>query len=180
MGNPPSSDLITQIKIIRGKRVILDRDLAMLYGVQTRDLNKAVKRNLSRFPEDFVFQLTPEEAKILMFQNGTSRWGGSRKPPYAFTEHGVAMLASLLNSETAISVSVQIVRLFIKLRDILLIHNELLGKFQALESTVANQQQELNSIFHALDALSTLTDSEVLREPIGFQINSNRPDATQS
>ena len=115
-----------------------------------------------------------------MFQIGTSSWGGARKAPYAFTEHGVAMLASLLNSETAISVSVQIVRLFIKLRDILLIHNELLGKFEALENTVAGQQEDLNTIFQTLDALSENQEKDLPREPIGFQIKRQLPPTHES
>jgi len=172
--------LFNQIRVIRGKRVILDRDLAVLYGVQTRDLNKAVKRNMTRFPDDFVFQLSEDENRNLMFQNGTSSWGGTRKPPFAYTEHGVAMLASLLNSETAISVSVQIVRLFIKLRDIFLIHKELLGKVQLMENTLISQQEELNSIFHALDALSRDGEENLNRNPIGFQLTPNVSDVPQS
>jgi len=89
----PDEIIIDKIYFIRGQKVMLDKYLAELYNVQTRDLNKAVKRNIKRFPDDFMFQLTPEEFKNLMFQNGTSSWGGSRKSPFAFTEQGVAMLA---------------------------------------------------------------------------------------
>jgi hypothetical protein len=98
---------------------MLDKDLAELYGVQTRDLNKAVKRNIERFPSDFMFQLTKEEMENLMFQNGTSRWGGTRKLPFAFTEQGVAMLSGVLRSPTAIEVNIRIMRTFVAVRQYL-------------------------------------------------------------
>ncbi len=101
-----------QILLIRGQKVMLDRDLAALYGVSTRDLNKAVSRNLDRFPSDFMMHLTHEDLENLMFQFGTSRWGGTRKPPRAFTEHGVGMLSSVLRSRRAIHVNISIVRTF--------------------------------------------------------------------
>jgi hypothetical protein len=98
----------TKIFEIRGKKVMLDRDLAKLYGVATRNLNKAVKRNMERFPEDFMYQLTNEEVTNLKFQIGTSSWGGTRKLPYVFTEQGVAMLSSVLSSKRAIRVNIMI------------------------------------------------------------------------
>jgi len=108
---------IIQSKIyeIRERRVILDKDLAQMYEVTTSNLNKAVKRNINRFPEDFMFQLNSEEFDLI-FQNGISSWGGTRKLPYAFTEHGVAMLAGMLNSTVAIEMNIQIVRAFVALR----------------------------------------------------------------
>jgi len=109
---------------IRGYKVILDKDLAELYEVTTSNLNKAVKRNLDRFPEDFMFQLNKDEYDLI-FQNGTSSWGGTRKLPYAFTEHGVAMLAGLLNSSKAIEINIQIVRAFVMLRQYALGYAEL-------------------------------------------------------
>ncbi len=107
---------IIQSKIykIRGQRVMLDRDLAQMYGVTTSNLNKAVKRNIKRFPIDFMFQLT--EAEFLMFQNGISSWGGTRRAPYAFTEQGLAMLSGILNSDTAIKVNIAIMRAFVAVR----------------------------------------------------------------
>lgn len=105
-----------RIHVIRGQQVMLDKDLAELYGVETRDLNKAVKRNIERFPEDFMFRLTKVEMENLMFQFGTSRWGGTRKLPNVFTEHGVAMLSSVLRSETAIKVNIRIMRAFVAVR----------------------------------------------------------------
>lgn len=109
-------ELKSRIHVIRGQQVMLDKDLAELYGVQTRDLNKAVKRNIERFPEDFMFQLTKQEMENLMFQNGTSSWGGTRKLPYVFTEHGVAMLSSVLRSRAAIEVNIRIIRAFVAIR----------------------------------------------------------------
>src|ERR1700739_176328 len=104
--------IISKIYLIRGKKVMLDRDLAELYGVETRVLNQAIRRNEKRFPEDFMFQLDQGEFKSLISQNVTSSWGGIRKLPLAFTEQGVAMLSSVLNSETAIEVNIQIIRIF--------------------------------------------------------------------
>ena len=110
----------SKIYEIRGQKVMLDRDLAELYGVSTGNLNKAVKRNIRRFPPDFMFQLTKEEFEELknnlIFQNGTSRWGGTRKLPYAFTEQGLAMLSGILNSEIAIDVNISIMRAFVAIR----------------------------------------------------------------
>jgi len=113
---------IIQSKIyeIRGQKVMLDRDLAKMYGVETRRLNEQVKRNLKRFPSDFMFQLTDEEFEILMSQFATSRWGGIRKLPYVFTELGVAMLSSILSSQTAIQINISIMRAFIAIRQMVL------------------------------------------------------------
>src|SRR3972149_4807704 len=107
------------IFLIRGQKVMLDVDLAKLYGVTTFNLNKAVKRNLDRFPEDFMFQLNYQEVRNLIFQFGISSWGGTRKLPRAFTEQGVAMLSSVLKSKRAIQVNIQIMRAFIKLKEML-------------------------------------------------------------
>src|SRR5512139_1817014 len=121
----PEERIVNQIHLIRGKKVMLDRDLAELYGVTTGNLNKAVSRNLERFPEDFMFQLTREELKNLIFQNGTSSWGGVRKLPRVFTEYGVVMLSSVLKSKRAIQVNIQIVKTFAKLREMLATHADL-------------------------------------------------------
>ena len=112
-------EIRNRIYDIRGRQVMLDKDLAELYGVQTRDLNKAVKRNIERFPADFMFQLTKEEMENLMFHFGTSRWGGTRKLPFAFTEQGVAMLSGVLRSPTAIEVNIRIMRTFVAVRQYL-------------------------------------------------------------
>jgi hypothetical protein len=120
----PDEVIISKIYLIRGQKVMIDRDLAELYDVTTGNLNKAVKRNLVRFPDDFMFQLTEDEFKNLIFQSGTSSlpagkaaWGGTRKRPYAFTEQGVAMLSSVLNSERAVLVNIHIIRVFTRMRE---------------------------------------------------------------
>jgi len=129
----PEERIENKILFLRGKKVMLDKDLATLYGVETFNLNKAVKRNIDRFPEDFMFQLNNEEFKNLTFQNGISSWGGTRKLPYAFTENGVAMLSSVLNSRRAVQVNIQIMRTFTRLREMLLTHKDLKQKIEAME-----------------------------------------------
>jgi hypothetical protein len=133
----PLEYFVKRVLWIRGKKVMLDRDLAELYGVMTRNLNKAVKRNLEHFPEDFMFQLTEAEFdsfKGLMFQIGTSkRRGGTRKRPFVFTELGIAMLSSVLNSQRAIQVNMHIMRAFVQLREILVTHKELSEKIEKME-----------------------------------------------
>jgi phage regulator Rha-like protein len=129
----PQEIIETKIILIRGKKVMLDKDLAQLYGVTTSNLNKAVRRNIERFPEDFMFQLSKEEFENLKFHFGTSSWGGTRKLPHAFTENGVAMLSSVLNSDRAIKVNIQIMRTFTKLREMLMTHKDLKKKIEAME-----------------------------------------------
>ena len=121
------------ILLIRGQKVMLDRDLAAMYGVETKMLNRAVTRNLDRFPDDFMFRLTKQEVENLRCQNGTSSWGGTRYLPRAFTEQGVAMLSSVLKSQRAIEVNIQIMRTFVKLRQMLASHVELARKLEVLE-----------------------------------------------
>ncbi len=106
---PMAADIQPMIRVIRGQQVIIDRDLALLYGVETRVLNQAVKRNIERFPDDFMFQLDKEDVEILKSQNVTSSWGGDRRLPYAFTEQGIAMLSSVLKSQTAVEVNIRII-----------------------------------------------------------------------
>jgi hypothetical protein len=131
----PSERVERTILVLRGRRVILDSELAALYGVPVKRLNEQVKRNIGRFPEDFAFQLTMEEVEILKSQIATSRstWGGSRKPPTAFTEHGAVMAASVLNSPKAIEMSVEVVRAFMRLRQILASNRQLASKVEELE-----------------------------------------------
>jgi hypothetical protein len=146
---------------------MLDKDMSGLYGIGTRNLNKAVKRNPDRFPEDFMFQLTKEEFENLMFHFGTSSWGGTRKLPYAFTEQGVAMLSSVLNSKRAIAVNIQIMRAFIKLKEVLLTHKELAVKLEALEKKYANHDKKIKYIFEAIKQLLEPPKVEE-RKIIGF------------
>ncbi|MBI4763459.1 MAG: ORF6N domain-containing protein [Deltaproteobacteria bacterium] len=134
---------------------MLDRNLAVLYGVTTGNLNKAVRRNLDRFPEDFMFQLTNQEVKNLIFQFGTSRWGGTRKLPYAFTENGVAMLSSILNSIRAIQVNIQIMRTFTRLREIMGSHKDLARRLDDLEKKYDGQFKIVFEAIHQLMALPT-------------------------
>ena len=131
--------LAGRIVVIRGQRVLLDADLAQLYEVETGVFNQAVKRNLRRFPPDFMFRLTGEEFKILISQSVTSRWGGRRKLPLAFTEHGAIMAASVLNSDRAVEMSVYVVRAFVQLRAVLLDHKALADKLTALERRVSRR-----------------------------------------
>jgi hypothetical protein len=143
----------TKILLIRGRKVMLDKDLANLYGVTTFNLNKAVKRNMGRFPGDFVFVLTREEVRNLTFQFGISRWGGRRHLPYAFTEQGVAMLSSVLNSERAIQVNIAIMRTFVKLRELILSHKELAEKIEELERKYQLHETDIQVIFKAIKKL---------------------------
>ncbi len=145
-----------KILLIRGHRVMLDRDLAALYGVGTRDLNKAVSRNLDRFPDDFMFQLEKIEFENLMFQFGTSSWGGTRKAPYVFTEHGILMLSSVLRSQRAIDVNIQIMRAFVKLRQILNTHKDLARKLEELEK---KYDAQFSSVFDAIKLLMAPPDN---------------------
>ena len=162
----PDEVIINKIYFIRGQKVMLDKDLAELYNVTTGNLNKAVKRNEKRFPDDFMFQLTEEEFKGLIFQNGTSSWGGTRKLPFAFTEQGVAMLSGVLSSDTAIEVNVRIIRIFTKLREMLLTHKDILLKLEQLEKQVVQNSEDIQMIFTALKEL--LNPPSPPRRTIGF------------
>ncbi len=145
----------TKILLFRGKRVMLDSDLARLYGVETFNLNKAVKRNIERFPEDFMFQLSVEENNNnMIFQNGMSSWGGRRHLPYVFTEQGVAMLSSVLSSKRAVQVNIAIMRAFVKLRELLLTNKELAEKVSNLERKSAEHDSLFVAIFEAIKQLS--------------------------
>ena len=159
--------VINKIYIIRKQRVILDKELAALYDVATGNLNKAVKRNIARFPGDFMFQLTEQEFKDLIFQNGTSTWGGTRKMPYAFTEQGVAMLSSVLNSERAVLVNIHIIRVFTRIRELLSTHKDVLLKLEQLERAVVQHDGEIKVIFDRLREL--LDPPSEPRRKIGFK-----------
>ena len=159
----------SKIHIIRGYKVILDRDLAQMYDVTTANLNKSVKRNIDRFPDDFMFQLNQEEFNLI-FQNGTSSWGGTRKLPYAFTEHGIAMLAGLLNSTKAIDTNIQIVRVFIALRQYALGYAELNKK---LENFMIDTNMQFSEIYQALiEFAEQKEEQEKNRKQIGFKQKS--------
>lgn len=168
--------ILNKIYAIRGEKVMLDKDLAEMNGVETRVLNQSIKRNLNRFPKDFMFQLSEKEFKNLISQNVTSSWGGTRKLPYAFTEQGVAMLSSVLNSETAIEVNIGIIRVFTKMREFALTHKEILMQLAKLEKEVSsnNRNTERNSndiknIFMVLKELLTKESKPTPRNKIGFK-----------
>ena len=145
--------LSARILQIRGQRVLLDADLAELYEVATKRLNEQVKRNADRFPADFMFQLTPEEFTDLKSQYATSSWGGRRKLPFAFTEHGAIMAASVLNSRRAVETSVYVVRAFVQLRELLSSQKVLAEQVTKLERRVSHHDQSLTEIIDALRAL---------------------------
>ena len=158
-------ELITEkIFLVRGKKVMLDRDLAMLYEVETRALKQAVRRNTERFPEDFMFILSNQEFRNLRSQFVTSSYGGTRYKPMAFTEQGVAMLASVLKSERAIQVNIQIMRTFTDLRKMLATHNDLRKKIEKMETKYDHQFQV---VFDAIKQLITV-EKKPKRE-IGFK-----------
>jgi hypothetical protein len=155
---------------------MLDSDLARMYDVPTKHLNQAIKRNITRFPPDFMFQLTMEEFKILKSQFVTSSsgdgWGGIRKMPYAFTEQGVAMLSSVLKSEIAIQVNIQIIRVYTRIRQFLLNNMdnaELRIKIESIEKNLTKKDDEIQTIFKILKEL-LVQEPTPAREPIGFKI----------
>ena len=154
-----------KIFLLRGQKVMLDKDLAELYGVETYNLNKAVKRSIDRFPVDFMFQLTQVEFKNLIFQFGISRWGGTRKLPLAFTEQGVAMLSGVLRSKRAAQVNIEIMRAFVKLRELLATHKELARKLDELEKKYDSQ---FRIVFEAIRQL--MLPPEKLKRQIGFKV----------
>jgi len=175
----PAERIERAIYVLRGRKVILDQDLATLYGVETKNLNKAVDRNQKRFPEDFIFRLSKEEWSNLKFQIGTSSsgWGGKRKLPLAFTEHGVAMAANLLKSDRAIEVSVEIVRAFIRMREFLNSQSNLTREVHELKSFLlkhSNQNsQEFRQVWEAIEKLST-PPSEKEQRRIGFDLGQQK------
>ena len=156
-----------KILLIRGQKVMLDADLAELYGVETRRLNEQVRRNSERFPEDFMFQLTAEEFENLKSQFATSSWGGRRKLPYVFTEHGAIMAASVLNSTRAIEISVHVVRAFVRLRELVSTHKELSQKLNQLERKVGAHDRAIAELINAIRQLMSPSEPKKKR-PIGF------------
>ncbi len=146
---------------------MLDSDLAELYGVEVRVLNQAIKRNPNRFPEDFMFQLNTEEWQNLKSQFVTSSWGGKRKLPYVFTEQGVAMLSSVLNSEIAIKVNIRIIRIFTKMREMLMTNKDLLLRMEKVERGLANQGKSIEIVFDYLDQF--INYQERPKQKIGFK-----------
>jgi hypothetical protein len=184
----PQKIIQEKIYYIRGEKVMFDRDLAVLYGVETKTLNRAVKRNMDRFPEDFMFQLNKQEnttflglqnitlnlksqvvtskkAKNLKYQIGTSSWGGKRKPSYVFTEQGVAMLSSVLKSERAIKVNIQIMRTFTQIRKMLISHKDLREKLEIMEK---KYDKQFRVVFETLRLF--LKEDEKPKKRVGFSL----------
>lgn len=165
----PVEHISQSILILRGQRVLLDADLAALYTVETRRLNEQVRRNRDRFPADFIFELTAEEFANLKSQFATSSWGGRRKRPIAFTEHGAIMAATILNSPRAVEMTIYIVRAFVQLRDLLASNRQLAAKFAELERKVGSHDQIIVGI---LKAIRELMHPPVPKtRPIGFTAN---------
>jgi hypothetical protein len=170
----PDELIINKIILLRDQKVLVDRDLAELYGVDTRTLNQAVKRNLKRFPEDFMFQMTKEEFEIWKSQiviSNSDRMG-LRRPPYVFTEQGVAMLSSVLNSDRAILVNIQIMRVFTKMRALMDSHKEILRKLESIEKKDIEQDEKILLIFEYLKQLEQAKQEDTIfreRKRIGYK-----------
>lgn len=154
-------DIQSMIKVIRGQQVMLDSDLSALYGVETRRLNEQVKRNIERFPDDFMFQLRKEELDNLMSQNATSSWGGTRKLPYAFTEQGIAMLSSVLKSQTAVEVNIRIMRAFIAMRRFIATNAQLFQRLETIEYHQLEMKQHQEVTDRRIDEVFKRLDTDI-------------------
>lgn len=176
--------VFSKIYVIRNQKVLPDEDLAVMYGVSTRVLNQAVKRNIDRFPDDFMFQLTENEYSNLMSQFVTSSlnttepaWGGRRKLPLAFTEQGVSMLSGVLKSKQAVAINIQIMRVFVKMRKLISEYKELLEKIEFLESNQVDHDKRITNIYNIIKELLEPIYRD--KKPIGFQlpgVADNKPE----
>ena len=160
--------ILNKIYYIRDHKVMLDEDLAELYAVETKQLKRQVRRNIDRFPEDFMFELTKDELENLRSQIGTSSWGGARYMPMAFTEQGVAMLSSVLSSARAIKVNIQIMRIYTKMREMLLTHKDILLKLEQLESQTLRNTEDIRAVFDQLKQF-LIPVEQAERRWIGFR-----------
>jgi hypothetical protein len=168
----PDEIVISKIYYIRNQKVMLDSDLAELYGVETRRLNEQVNRNMDRFPEDFMFRLNEGEFQSLMSQIATSKRGGRRKLPYVFTEHGVLMLSSVLNSKQAIQVNIQVMRIFTRIRQMLVDNTEIRLEVEKIKNKLENQDKNMEIVFKYLDELlETQEKPNPPRKRIGFKLD---------
>lgn len=165
-------EIAARILIIRGQKVMLDRDLAILYGVETKYLKRQVSRNSSRFPEDFMFLLTKEEVDNLRCHFGTSSWGGSRYAPMAFTEHGIAQLSAVLKSPRAIQINIAVIRIFIRMRELLNTNKDILLKLEQMEKKLSVHDQEILQIFRTLRQLIQPTVAP--RKRVGYKIDPHK------
>jgi phage regulator Rha-like protein len=169
----PDEIIINKIYFIRGHKVMLDNDLAELYGVETKRLKEQVNRNINRFPKHFMFELSLKEYESLRSQNATLKRGAhSKYLPYAFTEHGVLMLSNVLKSGRAIEMSIKIIDVFVKLREMLLTHKDILLKLEQIEKKITGHDEEIQMIFSALKEL--IDPPQEPRKQIGFKSNKNK------
>jgi len=162
----PVENITSKIFLIRGHKVMLDRDLAELYGVETKRLKEQVRRNISRFPDDFMFVLTNQEVRNLRSQIATSSWGGTRYNAMAFSEQGVAMLSSVLNSKRAIDVNIAIMRAFMRMREALASNREFSEKLKKIEDHLGVHDEQFRIVFEAIKQL--LQEDEKPKRKIGF------------
>jgi len=174
----PDELIMSRIYLIRGRKVMLDRDLADLYGVETKQLKRAVRRNIERFPEDFMFEMTKEELENWRHQFGTSNKErmGLRIPPFVFSEHGAVMLASVLNSRRAITVNIQIIRIFNKIREMLLAHKDIILQLEQMQQKLAEHDNNILLIFEYIKQLEQKEEHKTdqqNRKRIGFERNDD-------
>jgi hypothetical protein len=165
----PNEVITNKIYFIRNQKVMLDRDLAALYEVETKRINEQIKRNSARFPENFMFQLNEIEYENLKSHFATSSWGGSRKLPYAFTEHGVLQLANVLKSERATQMSIKIIEVFVSLRDYLLTNLNLKIEVEAIKKKLVNHDKNIELVFSYLDELIEKREDKTERTKIGYK-----------
>lgn len=165
----PNEVISDKIYFIRNQKVMLDRDLALLYEVETRVINQQVKRNINRFPENFMFQLDEKEYENLRSQIVTSSWGGSRRLPYAFTEHGILQLANVLKSDRATQMSIKIIEVFVSLRDYLLTNLNLKLELEAIKKKLVNHDKNIELVFSYLDELIQKEEIKTERTKIGYK-----------
>lgn len=170
----PDEVIVNKIYFLRGQKIMIDRDLAELYGLETKRLKEAVRRNITRFPEDFMFEMTNQEFEEWRSENLTNKEDkmGLRYAPFCFTEQGVTMLSCVLNSDRAIEVNIRVIRIFTRLREMLLTHKDILLKLELLEKQVVQTSEEVKAIFNVLKKL--LNPPQKPREPIGFKPNSKK------
>ena len=167
----PDEIITNKIFLIRDQKVMLDKDLANLYDVETKNLKRQVRRNIERFPDDFMFELTISEVQVLRRQFGTSSWGGNRYQPMAFTEQGVAMLSSVLNSPKAIEVNIKIIRVFTKIRKALSDNLQVKLEIEEIKKKLSNHSKNIELVFNYLDELNE--KKEIPRTKIGYKKGEN-------
>ncbi|WP_353168257.1 ORF6N domain-containing protein [Flavobacterium sp.] len=165
----PNEVISDKIYFIRNQKVMLDKDLAELYSIENKQLKRQVKRNIERFPADFMFELNKREVEILRSQFGTSSWGGNRYTPLAFTEQGVAMLSSVLNSATAIKINIQIIRVFTKIREVVTDTINLKLEIEEIRKKLNNHDKNIELVFNYLDELMEKQENTEPRKKIGYK-----------